>query len=71
MIINNHIFSNLLLLKIILAFLTALPLTFSMPLAVASVHPAAKNAKVFFFSTHFYYHATFQRHSFAQLFRSR
>jgi len=35
-------------------FLTALPLTYSMSLA--SVHSAAKNAKVFFFSNAFLYY---------------
>ena len=45
---HNLIFSNLLLLKIP-ALSTALPSTFSMPLAAASVHLAAKNAKVFNF----------------------
>ena len=42
----NRISSNRLLLKIP-AFITALLLTFSMPFAVASVHLAAKNVKVF------------------------
>jgi len=44
---HKLIFSNQLLLKI-LTLLTALPLTLSMSLTVASVHSAAKNAKVFF-----------------------
>ena len=48
----NLISSNQLLLKM-LAFSTALPLFFSMHLAVASVHLVAKNAKVFFFFNEF------------------
>ena len=58
---RNHISSNQLLLKM-QAFLTAPPLYFSVPLVVASVHLAAKSAKVFSFSTNFYFHATFQCH---------
>ena len=49
---HNHTFSNQLLSKM-LAFITALPFSFSMPLAVASVHLAAKNVKIFFFSNEF------------------